>query len=180
MPEKLEDGIIYYRGKGDALGSVIVGAILVVFSWIVLTMNDLHGIPFSDDLKVMSTYLALPLGAVLFLANLRHVLSRRPTVIATDDGITILFTKKPIGLIRWTSIEGFRGFRHNGQWYLGIMLEDPEDVLAPFRGHLSPVMARFGPPEAVLKIKGKMLDDEMNTVVHDLEERRRLRSWRAV
>lgn len=179
MPEKLEDGIIYYRGKGDALGSVIVGAILMVFTWIVLTQNDLHGIPFSTDLRVMATYLALPLGAVLFLANLPHVLSRRPTMIASDDGLTILFTGKPIGLIRWTSINGFRGFRHNGQWYLGIVLENPEDVLAPFRGHLAPVMARFGPPEAVLKIKGKMLDDEMETVVHDLEERRRLRSWRA-
>jgi hypothetical protein len=127
----------------------------------------------------MSTYLALPLGGVLFLANLPHVLSRRPTVIATDDGLTILFTKKPIGLIRWTSINGFRGFKHNGRWYLGIALEDPEDVLAPFRGHLSPVVGRFGPADAVLKIKGKMLDDEMMMVVHDLEERRRLRSWRA-
>jgi hypothetical protein len=41
------------------------------------------------------------------------------------------------------------------------------------------VVARFGPREAHLKIHGKMLDDEMQAIVADLEEMRRVRSWRA-
>jgi hypothetical protein len=179
MPEKLDEGILYYRAKGDATGAVVVGAILVAFAWIVLTRDGLGGIPFSKDLVAMSTYLALPLGVVLFLANLPHVLARGPTMAAGEGGITILFTPRPVGLIRWTAINGFLSFKHQGKWYLGIVLEDPEETLMPYKGTLAPVVARFGPREAHLKIHGKMLDDEMQAIVADLEEMRRVRSWRA-
>lgn len=179
MSEDLDTEVVYYRAKGDAIGALIVGAILTVFAWIVLTQDGFLGIPFSKDLTVMSTYLALPLGIVLMLANLWHVIASGPTMVAGERGVSLLFTGRPVGVIPWAAINGFLAFKHQGKWYLGITLEDPEDTLEPFRGHLSRVVGRFGPPEAHLRIHEKMLDDPIHLIIKDLEEMRRLRSWRA-
>jgi len=178
MPNRLENGVIYYRAKGDAAGAVIVGAILIAFAGMVHTREGIGGIPFSADLTAMATYLALPLGIVLMLANFRHLFARGATLAADDTGLSILYTKRPLGLIPWTAINGFSTFSHQGKWYLGITLEDPEITLEPFRGNLTPVIGRFGPKEAHLRIHEKMLDEDIDIVHAELEEMRHIRSWR--
>lgn len=179
MPDRLKDGIIYYRAKGGALGALVTGALLLVFTWIVLTQEGIAGIPFSRGLPVMSTYLALPVGSVLVLANLQHALDRGPTLVADEDGITILFTRRPIGVIRWTEIARLRPVKRQGRWHLGVVLEDPEFSLSEYRDLLGSLLGRVGPADAHLKIDGKMLDDEVTNVVRDLEEMQRRNSWRS-
>ena len=79
MPDKNEAEIVYYRAKADASGALAVGCILLAFALLVLTQDSILGIGFSKDLIMMSTYLALPLGLVLVLANIRHILAKGPT-----------------------------------------------------------------------------------------------------
>ena len=123
MPDKKDTGITYYRSKPDAYGALSVGCLLLAFALLVLTRDGVWGIGFSKDLVVMSTYLALPLGVVLVLANIGHVVSTDPTMVAGKDGIYLLFTRRPVGPIRWAEINGFMAFRHQGKQHLGITFE---------------------------------------------------------
>ena len=178
MPELEPDGVIYYRGKGDAIGAVVVGLILLVFTAIVLTQNDFAGIPFSADLTMLATYIALPLGAVLILFHIWHALGRGPTMAAGKEGITVLYTDKAIGPIRWAEIKAFKVFRRNGQPFLGITLEDPAQSLYPYREIGLPLINGGGPKDAHMKVKGKMLDEETYSVAERLEEMRLVHSWK--
>jgi hypothetical protein len=179
MADKKETEIVYYRAKSDASGALAVGCILLAFALLVLTQDSIGGIGFSKDLVVMSTYLALPLGVVLVLANIRHVMAKGPTMVAMKDGITILFTDQRVGPFHWAEISGFKAFKHQGKYHLGISFEDPAQVLYPFRDYVSALVRRKGPKSAHLKIDGKMLDDDKETIVSDLEAMRQLFSWRA-
>ena len=158
MPDKEDTGIIYYRSKSDASGALSVGCILLAFALLVLTQDGVFGIGFSKDLVVMSTYLALPLAVVLVLANIGHVVSTGPTVVAGKDGIHLLFTRRPVGPIRWAEINGFMAFRHQGKWHLGITFEDPLQTLAPIK---EDVTALF---EGLEEFAGKSLLDDDTTV----------------
>ncbi|MHA1528689.1 MAG: hypothetical protein ACTSVG_06690 [Alphaproteobacteria bacterium] len=178
MPEKAGTEIVYYRSKADEAGALVVGGILLAFAFVVLTQDGVGGIGFSKDLVVMSTYLALPLGVVMVLANIRHLVSRGPTMVVGKEGISVLFTRQPVGPIRWSEITGFTQFKHQGKWILGVTLDDPVRTLAPHKGRISALLARAGPAAAHVKIHGRMLDDEMEQVVRDLEEMRQLYSWR--
>lgn len=179
MPDKDEAEIVYYRAKSDASGALAVGCILLAFALLVLTQDSIWGIGFSKDLVVMSTYLALPLGAVLVLANIRHILAKGPTMVAMKDGITVLFTDQRVGPLHWTAITGFKAFKHQGKYHLGITFEDPVQALYPYKDHVSALVNRKGPKTAHLKIDGKMMDDDIDTIVSDLETMRQLFSWRA-
>jgi hypothetical protein len=103
MPDRNEAEIVYYRAKSDASGALAVGCILLAFALLVLTQDSIAGIGFSKDLVVMSTYLALPLGVVLILANIRHIMAKGPTMVAMKDGITVLFTDQRVGPLHWTA-----------------------------------------------------------------------------
>jgi hypothetical protein len=179
MPDRNEAEIVYYRAKSDASGALAVGCILLAFALLVLTQDSIAGIGFSKDLVVMSTYLALPLGVVLILANIRHIMAKGPTMVAMKDGITVLFTDQRVGPLHWTAITGFKAFRHQGKYHLGITFENPKQVLYPYKDYISDLVKRKGPKTAHLKIDGKMLDDDMDAIVSDLEEMRQLFSWRA-
>ena len=179
MPDKEDTGIVYYRSKADAAGALVVGCILLAFAILVLTQDSIGGIGFSKDLVVMSTNLALPLGVVMVLANIRHVVAKGPTMVAGKDGITVLFTRQPVGPIHWTGIAGFKPFKHQGKWILGIILEEPARTLDPYKNDISPLRRRAGPKAIHLKINGRMLDDDMENIVRDLDEMRLLYSWRA-
>jgi hypothetical protein len=179
MPEKADTGIVYYRSKFDASGALVVGGILLAFVFLVQTQDGIGGIGFSRDLVVMSTYLALPLGVVMVLVNIRHVMSKGPTMVAGKEGISVLFTRQPVGTIHWSEITGFTSFRHQGKWILGITLENPARTLGPHQGHMSALLRRAGPATAHIKVHGKMLDDDMEEVVRNLEELRQVHSWRA-
>jgi hypothetical protein len=121
----------------------------------------------------------LPLAVVLVLANIGHVVSTGPTVVAGKDGISVLFTRRPVGPIRWAEIAGFTAFKHQGKHHLGITFEDPLQTLSPIKDDVSALVRRKGPKAAHLKIDGKMLDDDMETIVSDLEGLRQVYSWRA-
>jgi hypothetical protein len=178
MPEKAGTEIVYYRSKADEAGALVVGGILLAFALVVLTQDGVGGIGFSKGLVVMSTYLALPLGVVMVLANIRHLVSRGPTLVAGKEGISVLFLPRPVGPIRWSEITGFTQFKHQGKWILGITLENPVRTLTPLKDHISALLSRAGPVAAHIKIHGKMLDDEMEKIVRGLEEMRQLYSWR--
>ena len=178
MPEKEDIGIIYYRSKSHASGALSVGCILLAFALLVLTQDGVWGIEFSKDLVVMTTYLALPLAVVLVLANIGHVVYTGPTMVAGKDGISVLFTRRPVGPINWAEITGFTAFKHQGKHHLGITFEDPLQTLAPIKEDVSALVRRKGPKAAHLKIDGKMLDDDMETIVSDLEGLRQVYSWR--
>ena len=183
MPDKDEAEIVYYRAKSDASGALAVGCILLAFALLVLTQDSIAGIGFSKDLVVMSTYLALPLGVVLVLANIRHIMAKGPTMVAMKDGITVLFTDQRVGPLHWTAITGFKAFKafkHQGKYHLGITFENPTQALYHHKDHISDLVRRKGPKTAHLKIDGKMLDDDMETIVSDLEAMRQLVSWRAL
>ena len=179
MPEKADTGIVYYRSKADASGALAIGCILLAFALLVLTQGGVGGISFSRDLVMMSTYLALPLGVVMVLVNIGHVVSTGSTVVAGKAGITVLFTREPMGTIGWPEINGFTPFKHQGKWILGITLENPARTLALHEVHKSVLLRRGGPATAHIKIHGKMLDDDMEQIVRDLEEMRQVYSWRA-
>ena len=179
MPDKVETGIIYYRSKSDAFGALAVGCILLVFALLVLTQDEIGGISFSKDLVAMSTYLALPLGVVMVLVNIGHVVAKGATVVAGKEGIIVVFTREPVGPFRWSEIAGFAPYKHQGKWILGVTLENPELTFHRHRGHISPLRRRGGPAAAHIKIHGKMLDDDMKKIVLDLEEMRQLNSWLA-
>ncbi len=127
---------------------------------------------------MMSTYLALPLGVVMVLVNIRHVMSKGPTMVAGKEGISVLFTRRPVGPINWAEINGFTAFKHQGKHHLGITFENPLQTLAPIKEDVSALVRRKGPKAAHLKIDGKMLDDDMETIVSDLEGLRQVYSWR--
>ncbi len=179
MPEKAGTGVVYYRSKSDASGALAIGCILLGFALLVLTQDGIGGISFSRDLVVMSTYLALPLGAVMILVNIGHVVSTGSTVVVGKEGITVLFTREPVGPIGWSEINGFTPFKHQGKWILGITLENPAQTLALHKVRKSVLLRRAGPATAHIKIHGKMLDDDMEQIVQDLEEMRQVYSWRA-
>lgn len=178
MPDFEQDGVIYYRGKGDAVGSVIVGLILLAFAFVVLTGTGVGGIPFSADLTAMATYLALPLGVVLVLAHVWHVMAKGPTMVAGKQGITVLYTGDPVGPIRWAEIKGFKVFRRNGNPFLGITLDDPAQTLYPYRESGRALFTGRGPKDAHLMIRGKMLDEDTWTIAERLEEMRLVHSWK--
>lgn len=178
MPDKEDAGIIYYRSKAAASGALAAGCILLAFAMLVLTQDSVLGIGFSEDLVVMSTYVALPLAVVLVLANIGHVVSTGPTMVAGKDGITVLFTRRPVGPINWAEITGFTAFKHRGKHHLGITFEDPLQTLSPIKEEVSALIRRKGPKAAHLKIDANMLDDDMETVVSDLEGLRQIYSWR--
>jgi len=180
MSVRTDGQILYHRSKLRAAGAVVLGVFLLALAAVVLTRDELAGIRFSPDLVAMSRWLALPVGVALVLGHIAHLVARGPTLLANGDGITVLFTKRPVGVIRWTDIDSFTSFRHQGRPVLGINLEDPRRVLAPFRDDLPVLMRRGGPRVAHLSIDGNMLDEPMKTVLHDLEEMRRAYSWRAV
>ncbi|NIP74701.1 MAG: hypothetical protein GTN90_01365 [Xanthomonadales bacterium] len=178
MPDIETDGVIYYRGKFNAALSVSLGVLLLGIAAVVLTQDQVAGIPFSQDLKMLATYLALPLGAVMVLAHVRHVLRRGPTVVAGKEGITVLYTPKAVGPIRWAEISGFKPFRHNGNPYLGITLDNPAMTLYPFREIGRPLVKGLGPKDAHLELKGKMMDDSVGHIAKNLEEMRLVHSWK--
>jgi hypothetical protein len=178
MAEKLDDGIIYYRSKSDAYGALVVGCLLLGFAAVVLTQDSVFGFGFSQDLIMLSTYWALPIGVVLLLANIRHAVARGPTVVAAKDGITVLFTPQPLGPVRWSEIAGFTSFRHQGKWFLGITLEDPLRTLTPIREAAKPLLKNIGPKAAHLNIPGKMMDDYMVSIESELGEMRQVHAWR--
>jgi hypothetical protein len=179
MAERLDTGIIYYRSKADAFGALVVGCLLLGFAAVVLTQDSVFGIGFSQDLIMLCTYWALPIGGVLLLANIRHAVARGATVVAGKDGITVLFTPRPFGPIRWSEITGFTSFQHRGKWFLGITLEDPLRTLRPIEEAAKPLLENIGPKAAHLHIPGKMMDDYMAMIETELEELRQVHSWRA-
>ena len=179
MPEKVDGKIVFYRSKADQIGAIAVGCLLLLIAIPALTLDSIGGIRFSKDLVVMSTYLGAPLGVVLILANIRHVLAKGPTMIGGKEGITMLFTDPPAGPLHWAEIKGFLLFRHQGKQHLGITFENPGLTLTPFQKSLTPLVRRKGPNAAHLKIEGRMLGDNMKKVMADLEEMRTIYSWRA-
>jgi hypothetical protein len=179
MSIRTDGQLIYHRSKLRDTGAIILGAFLLALAAVVLTRDEVAGIRFSPDLVAMTRWLALPVGVALLLGHISHFVARGPTLVADGDGLTILFTRRPVGVIRWTDINGFTSFRHQGRPVLGITLEDPKRVLAPFRDDLHVLVRRAGPRAAHVSIDGNMLDDPMKTVLHDLEEMRRVYSWRA-
>ncbi len=179
MSMRLDGQLLYHRSKTWAARAVILGCFLIALAAVVLTRDELAGIRFSADLVAMSRWLALPLGVALVIGNIAHLLGRGPTLRADGDGITILFTPRPVGTIAWTEITAFTSFRRQGRAVLGIMLEDPKRVLAPFRDDLPVLLRLAGPRTAHLSIEGNMLDDPIEAVLRDLEEMRQAYSWRA-
>jgi len=177
MPEKHDDGIIYYRAKGDAIGSVVVGFLLLILAVLTLTQEGIGGIPFSRDLQTMGTFLALPLGLVLVLANALHAVAKGPTVVAGEEGIVVLYTPQPVGPIRWAEIRGFTRFRSNGNPCLGIVLEDPEYTIQLHREEFAPLIRLARGKKAHLGIRGKMLDAPLPAVLRDLDELRQVQTW---
>lgn len=178
MPEFEQDGVIYYRGKGEAIVSIAVGLALLALGVSVLTQDQVAGIPFSTDLTVMGTYLALPLGVVLVLAHIRHAMGKGPTMVAGTEGITVLYTPKPVGPINWAEVKGFKMFRRNGMPFLGITLEDPARSLYTYREIGLPLITGRGPKDAHVMVKGKMLDENTVAVAERLEEMRLVHSWK--
>ena len=179
MPEKVEDGIVYFRSKSDAIGALVVGCLLLAIAVPAITLDSIWGIRFSNDLVMMSTYLGLPLGLVLILANTRHILANGPTLFADKEGITMLFTPEPTGPLHWARINGFRSFMHQGKRHLGISLEEPHRTLLPFKNTIRAVLWRKRPKSVHLRVDGKMLDTNIDAVVQELEEMRQIYSWRA-
>lgn len=179
MPQRLESGIIFFRAKTGAYLSLACGALLVAFAYVVLTREGIFGVPFARSLQMMATYSALPFGAVLFLANVKRALMMGPTLTADDQAIDILCTKKPVGPIAWSEINGFVPVRHQMQTHLGIMLDDPERVLRPYIEFVSPLIPDYGPKTVHLVIPGDMIDMPVRKAVRELEEMRRAYSWRA-
>lgn len=178
MPERSDGRIVYHRSKGDAAGAMVIGCVLLVIAVPAMTMDSIGGIGFSRDMVMMSTYLALPLGVVLVLVNIRHLLTRGPTLLANKEGITILFTDPPAGPLHWAEIREFRSFWHQGKRHLGIGFGDPAQSLSPYMRSVAALVRRKGPKRAHLKIDGKMLDSNIKTVVSELEEMRQIHSWR--
>ena len=178
MPERLNPGIIYYRGKAEAIGALLIGFVLLGCGIIAVTTGEIGGFRFSRDLAMMSTYLALPLGVVLILANIRHIVARGATVTAGKDGITILYTDRPVGPLRWAVITALKPLRHQGKLHLGISLEDPAGTLYPWRDVVAPLMWKPGKKTVHMKVDGKMLDDNIRRIVAELDEMRQIYSWR--
>ena len=178
MVEKLNNGIIYYRSKKDSIGGLVVGFILLGFAAMVLTQDGIFGIRFSQDLRMLSTYWALPIGVILLLANIRHTCAIGPTVVAGKDGLMLRFTRNPVGPIRWSAINGFVPFQYRGKWFLGVTLDDPAETLTPVKDDIMSLIKKFGPKKAHLKIPGAMMDDYMVSIQTDLEDMRQVHTWR--
>ncbi|HUS56370.1 MAG TPA: hypothetical protein VMY41_20460 [Thermohalobaculum sp.] len=179
MVEKLDSGIIYYRSKSDSIGGLVVGLILLGFAAVVLTQGSIFGIGFSQDLKMLSTYWALPIGVVLLLVNIKHTRATGPTVVAAKNGITLRFTSNPVGPIAWSEIKGFTSFQYRGKWYLGVTLVDPAKTLTPMKDDVLPLVRTIGPKKAHLTIPGAMMDDYMTSIERELDELRQIHTWRA-
>jgi hypothetical protein len=171
--------VIYHRSKAIAIGLVLMGYGMLVLAYLVLTEGQVGGLHFSRDMAVMSTWLLLPLGLVLIAAHTRHAVSAGPTVSAGPEGVTIHFASRGTILLQWPEIKAFRPFTHQGRWQLGIVLEDPKSTLPAFAERKSMLINRHGSREIHLAIEGRMLDQTVHTVAHDLEEMRQIHSWRA-
>ena len=179
MPERIDGTIVYYRSKSEASGATAVGCMLLAFATLVLTQEGVAGIRFSTDLVAMSTYLALPLGAVLVLANIRHLIYNGRTMIADKVGITLIFTPQAAGPVHWTEIDGFITFWRQGRQRLGITLIEPVQSLDTLGNAVYPLINRRRPKAAHLMIEGKMLNDNVEAAARDLDEMRQIYSWRA-
>jgi len=171
--------LVFYRSKAIALGSIALGFAMLGAAALVLNRNELLGIPFSGDLAVMSTYLLLPLGAVMVLGNLRHALRRGPTVSAGPKGVAVHFTRDGTVDIGWPEIKAFRPFMWQGRMALGITFEDPTWSLHEFQARKSELVSRGYPRDVHIRIPGRMLDARINSIARDLEEMRQIHSWRA-
>jgi hypothetical protein len=178
MAEKSDSGIIYERARSGAVGAVVVGFALLAFAIVVLTQDGIGGIAFSADLRTMAVYLALPLAVALFLGHAHHAVLRGPTVIAAKDGLTVLFTKPPVGPIGWAEIKRVVPFRSNGRPCVGLVLEDPAHTRLIHRQSLAPLLRVARRKKPHLGIQAKMLNDPLPTVIRDLEEMRQRYSWR--
>jgi hypothetical protein len=177
MPEKGAGRIIYHRAKADAIGAVVIGFILIAFAIYVMTQEGFGGIPFSQDLRVMSIYLGLPLGVALIIGHSLHALAKGPTMVAGKEGVTVLYTPVPAGPIPWAEIKAFVPFRSNGQACLGIVLEDPDYTLTILQKELAPLRRIARGKRAHLGVRGKMLDAPMPVVIRDLNELHQVHSW---
>jgi len=178
MAEKSDYGIIYARWRTGAFGAAAVGIGLIAFAAIVVTRNGIAGIPFSVDLQTMAIYLALPLGGALLLGHAHHAVRREPTVVADKDGITVLYTKPPVGPIRWAEIQRFVPFRSNGRPCVGMVLEDAEHTRSLHRQNLAPLIRVARRKRAHLGIPAKMMNDRLPVIIRDLEEMRQRYTWR--
>ena len=171
--------LVFYRSKAIAIGSIGIGLAMLVAAALVLTRDQVWGIRFSGDLAVMSTYLMLPLGAVMVLGNLRHALRRGPTVTAGPKGVGIHYTRDGRVDIGWPEIKAFRPFMWQGRLALGITFEDPKWSLHEFEARKSRLVNRGYPRDVHIRIPGRMLDATVGNVARDLEEMRQIHSWRA-
>jgi hypothetical protein len=178
MPDRTPTGIIYYRNKSDACGGLVVGCLLLGIAAVVLTQDSVMGFGFSQDLIMLCTYWALPIGAILLLVNIRHAVARGPTMVAAKAGITVLFTPEPFGPLQWGEITGFSSFQHQGKWFLGITFEDPLRTLTPVKERAEPLLKKIGPKTAHLSIPGKMMDEYIAMIETELDEMRQVHSWR--
>jgi hypothetical protein len=157
---------------------LIVGCLLLGIAVVVLTQDSVFGIGFSQDLIMLCTYWAVPIGVILLSVNIRHAIARGPTVVAARAGITVLFTPQPVGPFQWDEITGFTSFQHQGKWFLGITLDDALQTLTPIKEYAKPLVKSIGPKAAHLSIPGKMLDEYIAMVETELEEMRLVHSWR--
>jgi hypothetical protein len=178
MAEKLDNGIIYYRSKSDAIGALIVAGLLLGIAAVVLTQDSVFGIGFSPSMVMLCTYWALPIGVILVLVNIKHATAVGPTVVAGKEGITLLYMPTKVGPLRWAEIAGFTSFRHQGKWFLGITFENPLQSLTPIKDDAKTLLKRIGPKAAHLSIPGAMMNDYMVSIETDLEEMRHIYSWR--
>jgi hypothetical protein len=178
MAEKSDYGIIYERSRRGAAGAVAVGFALIGFAVLVLTQDGVAGIRFSDDLRTMAVYLALPLAVALFVGHAHHAVLKGPSVVVGKDGIMVLYTKPPVGPIRWAEVKRFVPYRANGRPCVGIVLEDPEHTRSIHRHDLAPLIRAARGNKAHLGIPARMLNDQLPSIIRDLEEMRQRYSWR--
>ena len=178
MAEKSDYGIIYHRSKTGAYGAIGAAFALFAFVFVVLTRDGVGGVPFSTDLRTMAVYLALPFAVALLLGHVHHAVSKGPTVVASKDGITVLYTKLPVGPIRWAEIKQSVPLRSNGRPCVGVVLDDVEHMFSLHRQGLVPMIRAARRKRAHLGISGKMLDEPLPTVIRELEEMRQRYLWR--
>lgn len=152
------DDVIIYPSKVKTL-LIAAGSLMFVALGVYLAAGRVHmRLPLWA--VVVSSYIGVPFFGLCFLYALYRLLSPKPSVVISREGIFDNASAAGAGLLKWEEIANIFPYDFMGQRMLGIVPRDAEAVMArqpPFKRLLAKmnrglVQAPFNIPQSSLSV----------------------------
>lgn len=118
----MSDPIVIYYSRLRLVLAVLGCVLFVAAGWFLVRSED--------QLNAFIGILNIAFFGLCLIYALWRLVRRKPALIIDDRGITI--TATDASLVRWAEIDGFHIFRYRNQKMLGILVADPDAVMARF------------------------------------------------